>query len=258
MGTSSRFVMESLYPLACDSASVLEGAVLVQGASNDTCALPSGASSRQQILGLCYQDFNGAAGSPVTIVAPGAIFPGIAAGSITRGDVVVIGGATGTVVSVSATTPVDATRVGVAMESVSSGERVAILIGASQSFAGTVIPLTSGAAITANTLVIAAGASTVIPTAGASPTAAIVGVALNAATGAGQTVYVCTSGRAYVTDSGAGVTANDFITSGGATGLGAAAALAGGTNCAVVGIALATTAASGSIPVSVCPSRIQG
>lgn len=258
MGTSSRFVMESLYPLACDSASVLEGAVLVQGASNDTCKLPTGASSREQILGLCYQDFNAAAGSPVTIVAPGAIFPGIAAGSITRGDVLVIGGATGTVVSVSATTPVDATRVGVAMESVSSGERVAILIGATSTFAGTVIARTSGAAILANSLVIAAGANTVIPTAGASPTAAIVGVALNAATGSGQTVYVCTSGLALVTDSGSGVTANDFITSGGATGLGLTAAPGGGTNCAVVGIALATTAASGSIPVSVCPSRIQG
>ena len=77
MGTSSRFVMESLYPLACDSASVLEGAVLVQGASNDTCALPSGASSRQQILGLCYQDFNGAVGSPVTIASSTELWPSV-------------------------------------------------------------------------------------------------------------------------------------------------------------------------------------
>lgn len=257
MGTSSRFPMESLYPLACDSASVLEGAVLVQGASNDTCALPSGASSRQQILGLCYQSFNSAAGSPATIVAPGAIFPGIAAGAITRGDVLVIGGATGTVVSVSATTPVDATRVGVALESVTTGERVAILIGASQSFAGTVIKRTAGASILANSLVIASGANLVIPTAGASPTAAIVGVALNAASST-ETVYVVTSGLALVTDSGSGVTANDFVTSGGATGLGLTAAPGAGTNCAVVGIALATTTASGLIPVSVCPSRIQG
>ena len=36
MSTAARFPMEALYTLACDSANVLEGAVLVQGASNDT------------------------------------------------------------------------------------------------------------------------------------------------------------------------------------------------------------------------------
>lgn len=256
MGTSTRFPMESLWTLACESASVAEGAVLVQGSVKDTAKLPSAANSREPMLGLCYEAFNSAAGSPVTIVAPGAVWPAIAAGAITLGDRVVIGGATGTVVAESGTTPVDATRVGIALENVSSGERVAVLIGSVPSFSGTVTKFTASGAIAANRIVIAGNGTATYP-GGASPTGALLGVALNSVAN-GETVYVVTSGKAYVTDSGSGVTANDFITAGGATGLGLTAAPAGGTNCGVVGIALATTTASGSIPVMVSPSRIQG
>lgn len=258
MSTAARFPMESLYTLACDSANVLEGAVLVQGASNDTCALPSAASTNAQILGLAYVAGSTSTGGPMTIVGPGGVWPGIAAGTITRGDVLVVGGATGTVVAASLTTPANATRVGIALESATSGSRVAILIGNVPSFSGTVLAMTAGVGgTTANRIVMAAGASTAVLPGGASPTAALLGVALNTAT-AGDTVYVVTSGTAVVVDSGAGVTANDYITAGGITGVGLTAAPAGGTNCAVVGIALNTTAASGNITVAVSPSRIQG
>ena len=255
MSTAARFPMEALYTLACDSANVLEGAVLVQGASNDTCKLPSAASSREALLGLAYSAGSTSTGGPMTIVGLGAVWPAIAAGTITRGDRVVIGGATGTVVSESLTTPVDATRVGRALESAASGERVAVLIGNAPAFSGTVLKMTASGAITANTIV-KAGNGVAVASASASPTAALLGVALNTVADGG-TVYVVTSGSAVVTDSGSGVTANDFITSN-ASALGLTAAPAGGTNCAIIGIALTTTAASGSITVSVTPSRIQG
>lgn len=247
-----------LIALLCQSASVAAGAVLVQGTANDSVKLPSGANSREAFIGVAYQAGLASSTQPISVILNG-VFACTASGSITAGDRLVIGGALGTVASESASTPVDATRIGQALETVTDGQSVAVLIGADQPpFSGTVIKLTAGGSILANSQVIAAGASTVVATAGASPTAAIVGVALNAAS-ASESVYVVTSGRAIVTcGAGAGVTANDFITSAGATGLGLTAAPAGGTNCAVVGIALATTSASGSIPVSVCPGRIQG
>ena len=244
-----------LLPLLCDSASVLDGAVLVQGASNDTCALPSAANTRAQILGLAIVSGNSTANGPITLATNGA-YPGIAGGSITRGDLLVVAGATGTVQSASLSTPPDASIVGVALESASSGERVAILIGASQRFSGVVLPFTASGAITANTIVIAGNGVATAP-GGANPTAPVLGVALNTVAD-GATVYVCVSGRAAVTDSGSGVTANARITASGTGGLGVAAAPAGGTNVAIVGIALATTAASGSIPVLVAPSTYQG
>ena len=173
------------------------------------------------------------------------------------GNHVVVGGATGTVVSESLTTPANATRVGIALESVTTGARVAILIGNVPSFSGTVLKMVAGVGgTTANCLVIAGNGTAVLP-GGGSPTAAILGVALNTAL-AGETVYVVTSGTAVVVDSGSGVNANDFITAAGTNGKGLTAAPAGGTNCSVVGIALTTTAANGNITVAVSPSRIQG
>lgn len=254
MGTALRNPGHIL-SLACDSANVLDGAVLVQGASNDTCALPSAANTRAQILGLATVSGNSTANGPISLATNG-IYPGIAGGSITRGDVLVVAGATGTVQSASLSTPVDASVVGVAMESASSGERVAILIGAKQRFSGVVLPFTASGSITANTIVIAGNGVATAP-GGASPTAPVLGVALNTVTN-GQTVYVCVSGYATVTDSGSGVTANARITAAGTNGLGLAAAPSSGVNCAIVGIALATTAASGSIPVLVAPSTFQG
>ena len=145
----------------CDSTSVLEGAVLVQGASNDTVALPSAANSRSRLVGLAYQAGSSTANEAITSVING-IFAGIATGTITRGDRLVIGGATGTVQAESLTTPPDATRVGYALESVSSGERVAVLIGEVPSFSGTVVKFTSSSAILANSIVVLTAASTVI------------------------------------------------------------------------------------------------
>lgn len=257
MATTARFLMESTFSLSCDSANVLEGAVLVQGASNDTCALPSVASSREAILGLAVSAGLTSANGQMTIAAPGCVFPGIAAGTITRGDVLVVGGATGTVVAVSQTTPPDATRVGVAMESAVSGSRVAILIGADSPPRGAVVPFVANGAITANTIVVASTSSRAAAPGSADPTSGVLGVALNTVADA-ATVYVVVSGVANVTDSGSGVTAGNNIAVAGTGGTGKTAAPSAGANTMCVGTALATVAASGTIPVLVNPFVMQG
>lgn len=260
MATAARFPGDDLFSLTCDTASVLEGAVLVQGASNDTIALPSAASSRSKVIGLAYQAGSSSTNDAITIVPPGRVWPGIAAGTITRGDIVVVGGATGTVVSRTLATPPDASIVGVAMESAVSGSRVAILIGATGGFSagGTVLTMTAGVGgVTANAACMAAADTAVLP-GGASPTAALLGISLNTAA-AGATCYVVISGSCVMTcGAGAGVTANDRLTVSGAGGLGLTAAPGAGTNCAIVGIALTTTLANGAITVAVMPSTIQG
>lgn len=254
MGTSQRNPGQIL-SASCDSASVLDGAVLVQGASNDTAALPAAANSSSAFLGLCYQGGDSSANKPISYIING-VYPGIAAGAIVRGNRLVVGGATGTVVAESLSTPANATRIGVALESVSSGERVAILIGADSARAGNVLPFTASGSINANTIVVAGNGVAAAP-GGADPTSGVIGVALNTVTN-GQTVYVCVSGYASVTDSGSGVSGGANIAVAGTSGLGKTAAPSSGTNTMCVGTALATTTASGSIPVLVNPFMLQG
>ena len=86
-----------LVPFNCASANVAEGAVLVMGATNDVVKLPTAASSSEALVGLAAYPWSSSANAPVDAVVNG-VWPGIAAGTITRGDRVVIGGATGTVI----------------------------------------------------------------------------------------------------------------------------------------------------------------
>ena len=51
MGTAFRNPGQ-VVSMLCDSANVAAGAVLVQGASNDTCALPSAANTRAKVIGI--------------------------------------------------------------------------------------------------------------------------------------------------------------------------------------------------------------
>jgi len=255
MGTSLRNPGQ-IVALLCDSASVLEGAALVRGAANDSVKLPTGANSRETFVGFALQAGSTSANKGLSVILNG-VFPGIASGSITRGDKVVIAGATGTVASESLTTPPDAVRVGIALESVLTGERVAILIGVQPAGRGVVTAYVADGAITANTIVVAAGASKAKVAAGADPTKGVLGIALNTVADT-ETVYVCSQGVANLTDSGAGVTFADNIAVAGSTGLGKTAAPGAGTNSMCVGTALATTAASGTIPVAVNPFVFQG
>jgi uncharacterized Zn-binding protein involved in type VI secretion len=94
MGTAFRNPGQ-VVSMLCDSASVAAGAVLVQGASNDTCALPSAASTRAKVVGIAYQAGSSSANSAISIVVNG-VWAAVAGGTITRGDVLVVGGTTGT------------------------------------------------------------------------------------------------------------------------------------------------------------------
>lgn len=255
MGTSLRNPGQ-VVALLCDSAAVLEGAVLVRGAANDSVKLPGAANSRESFVGIAYQAGNASANKSISVIING-VWAGIAAGTIARGDKLVVGGATGTVVAESLTTPPDAVRVGIALESVSSGERVAFLIGVQPAGRGTVTAYTADGGITANTIAVAAGASKAKVAAGADPTKGVLGIALNTVLD-GETVYVCSGGVANLTDSGSGVTFADNIAVAGSTGLGKTAAPSTGVNSMCVGTALATTSASGSIPVAVNIFMLQG
>ncbi len=74
---------------------------------------------------------------------------------------------------------------------------------------------------------------------------------------AGDTVYVVTHGITLMTDSGAGWTRGQMITTN-ATGLGKTAAPAGGTNVAIIGTATQTATASQNKLVYVRPHMTQG
>lgn len=255
MGTALRNPGQ-LLSMLCDSASVVAGAVLVQGASNDTCALPSAANTRAKVIGIAYQAGSTSANSSISIVVNG-VWAAVAAGTITRGDVLVVGGATGTVISASISTPADAAVVGLALESAVSGESVAVLLGERPMGNGTVMVFTANGAITANRIVVASTGAKVAMPGGADPTSGVVGVALAAAAD-GAPVYVMTHGYTTVTDSGSGVTAGANLAVAGTSGVAKTAAPAGGTNTFCVGTALTTTAASGAIPVLVRPFSFQG
>lgn len=255
MGTALRNPGQ-LLSMLCDSASVAAGAVLVQGASNDTCALPSAANTRAKVLGLAYQAGSSSANSAISIVSNG-VWAAVAGGTITRGDVLVVGGATGTVISASISTPADAAVVGLALESAVSGENVAVLIGERPRMGGVVLPFVANGAITANRIVVASTGAKVAMPGGADPVEGVVGVAANAAADT-ETVYVIVSGYATVTDSGSGVSAGDNLAVAGTTGTAKNAAPSAGVNSMVVGTCLTTTSASGSIPVLVNPFLMQG
>lgn len=255
MGTSLRNPGQ-VVALLCDNAGVNEGSALMRGAANDSVKLPGAANSRESFVGIAYQNGNAAAGKSISVVVNG-VWPAFASSAITRGDKVVIAGAAGSVASESLTTPPDAVRIGIALESVLSGERVAILIGTQPGGRGVVSAYVASGAITANTIVVAAGANAAKVAAGADPVKGVLGIALNSCLDT-ETVYVCSQGVANLTDSGAGVTFGDNVAVAGATGLGKTAAPAPGTNSMCVGTALATTLAAGLIPVAVNPFVFQG
>lgn len=253
MGTAMRNPGQ-IIGYGCESATVAVGAVLVQGAADDAVKLPSGANSTEAVIGLCYQAVSTT--DPNASAVINGVWQGIASGAITRGDKLVIANSSGHVASASASTPPNASIVGRALESVSNGEDVAILIGGDSLDAGLVLPFTASGSIAANTIVVAGNGVAAAP-GGADPVSGVIGVALNSVTN-GQTVYVQVAGRASVTDSGSGVSGGANIAVAGTNGYGKTAAPSTGANTMCVGTALATTSASGLIPVLINPFVMQG
>ena len=126
--TTSRRTPQSVAPFAVSSLTAVEGAVLVNATGADnTAALPAGASPDPltiAILGLSLQAVvSTQAGADVVT---SGIFPGVAAGSITRGQLLTVGNSSGGVIVAAPAPGANVGTIGYAMESASSGERVAI------------------------------------------------------------------------------------------------------------------------------------
>jgi len=127
VSTSRRLVRNST-PFYCSSTTVAEGAVLVQSTATDEyVTLPAGADiTGPGVIGLAMSALTAAGMVDVAIV--GDIFPAIANGSITRGDKLAIASSSGDVKTAAIGAGTNTFIVGTALESASTGERVACLI----------------------------------------------------------------------------------------------------------------------------------
>ncbi|NBW38458.1 MAG: hypothetical protein EBR30_26245 [Cytophagia bacterium] len=105
----------------------VEGAVLVQGASDNSAALPAGADPDPKTVALL-----GLSLFAVTSTQTGAdvvtagIYPGVAAASISRGQLLTVANTAGGVKPANPAGGTNVATIGYAMEDASSGERVAI------------------------------------------------------------------------------------------------------------------------------------
>lgn len=129
MGTSMRNPGQILALRSAIVAATPEGSLVVASTSaTGTVVLPSGASPTTMLMGLLYQASHPTlANQPVEVVTSG-VFPGIAGAGITAGDLLTSNGTDGTVKAVGAAGGTNEGVIGQALESASTGERVAILI----------------------------------------------------------------------------------------------------------------------------------
>jgi len=128
MATSMRAPRGILSMASTLAASTPEGSIVVQAAgADDTVALPGGAAPTTPLLGLLFQDQPATANLPAQVVTAG-VFPGIAGASITRGAELTAFDATGKVATAAPAAGTNVGIIGIALESASAGERVAILI----------------------------------------------------------------------------------------------------------------------------------
>ena len=116
----------------------------------------------RQGVGIAYQAGSSSANSAISVIVSG-IWAAVAGGTITRGDVLVVGGTTGTVISASISTPPTrpwwvsprVRRVGRVRRGADRGPPRS---------AGTVMVFTANGAITANRIVVAStGAKVAMP-----------------------------------------------------------------------------------------------
>lgn len=258
MGTALRQPNQIL-PLVCESASVLDGAVLVMGSADDKVALPAGADTTLPVIGLAHVPPSSTSGVTLDVVVSG-VYAGIASAAITRGALVTVAGTTGKVKALGLTSGAGATIVGMAMESVSAdGDRVAILL-LPQARPSVVMPFTAGTGgTTANAIVVVGSASgQVVLPGGADPTKGVIGIALTTVL-ATEAAKVIVSGPALLV-AGSNISIGENVAVHGVTGYGKNAAPSAGTNSMCVGTALEAITAAGSVPglVLVNPFMFQG
>jgi len=114
---------------AIAEATIADGIVCILGTADYSAAV-CGADPTAGIIGIAKVDGGGsvASGETVDIVTSG-IYPGVAMASITQGQAVTVGDASGGLKPAAPGAGVNAMIVGIAQEDASSGERVAVQIG---------------------------------------------------------------------------------------------------------------------------------
>jgi hypothetical protein len=113
------------------AASTPEGSLVILSTTLDnTVILPAGSSPTvTPLFGLLFTTSSATADQPIEVVTAG-VFPGIAGGTIASGDEVTSNGTDGTIKSAGTITGgTNCAILGVATESVVSGERCAVKIG---------------------------------------------------------------------------------------------------------------------------------
>jgi hypothetical protein len=256
MALSNRAPGQGIVTLTAE-ATIADGCVVMQGAADDKCKLPTGAASDFAYLGIAKREGGGSysSGQGVDVVLAG-VYPGIASGTITRFDRLTVASSTGNVKTASLGTPATA-YVGYALESASDGERVAILI-TPEKLPGLVVnTYVADGAITANTAVKIGGANGKAATATADPTSGLLGIALNTVADGG-TVFVACNGSVVPCITQANVTRSNNVTVGDANGGIKPAAPASGVNVQILGVATASATAPATALIHIGISMMQG
>ncbi len=125
--TTSRRNIQLVTPFAVSSLTAAAGAVLVQGASDNSAALPAGADPDPKTVALLGLSFYAVTSSQTAAdVVTAGIYPGVAAASISRGQLLTVANTAGGVKPANPAGGTNVATIGYAMEDASSGERVAI------------------------------------------------------------------------------------------------------------------------------------
>lgn len=127
MSNSLRFPGQ-VVPLAAQ-AILSDGMVVRVGSADNTVRLPGSASPSTALFGVVMRpDGSSCAVGDIIDVVVSGVYPLIAAGTITRGDLLTSGGTDGTVITQAAAGGANVGIIGQALESAVSGDRVATLI----------------------------------------------------------------------------------------------------------------------------------
>ncbi len=125
--TTSRRNIQLVAPFAVSSLTAVEGAVLVQGSADNSAALPAGADPNPASVALLGPSLFSVTSTQTSAdVVTAGIFPGVAAASISRGQLLTVANASGGVKPAAPGAGTNVATIGYAMEDASSGERVAI------------------------------------------------------------------------------------------------------------------------------------
>lgn len=253
-GTSRRAPGQGIVSFTAD-ATITDGQVVLQGASDNSCRLPTGATDTGIVLGIAKVEGGGsiAANQGVDVVLDG-VQAATASGAIAKGDRVCIANSSGNVKKAGYGV-FSAGVVGYALEAAASGEKVAVLIVPNARPNLVIEAFTSDGACTANYAVKVGGANDKVAIATADPVAGLVGVALNT-TADGETVYVCISGVVPVV-SVSNITRGTNVTIG-TGGAVKPSAPSTGVNAQNLGTAMSSATAPATANILVTVNMMQG